>query len=206
VATKTSVVLEDTTYRIPLAELMSGAPTFDWISPPPSGDFSARHERTNFEPNNYQIAFVSFHNTHDRFEGTPQRAGKMGRLFLLPLTWREFVTRVRGAQVQSNTHGENKIVRFGQVSIDFLSMEVRRSDRPVSLTAMEFKILNFFVANPNRVFSRDQLLNSVWGYENYPCSRTVDNHVLKLRQKLELEPAEPVHFRTVHGIGYKFIP
>ncbi len=72
--------------------------------------------------------------------------------------------------------------------------------------AMEFKILNFFVANPNRVFSRDQLLNEVWSYENYPCSRTVDNHVLKLRQKLELEPAEPVHFRTVHRVGYKLIP
>ena len=84
-------------------------------------------------------------------------------------------------------------------------MEVRRSDLPVSLTAMEFKLLSFFVSNPNRVFSRDQLLNEVWGYDNYPCTRTVDNHVLKLRQKLEADPAHPVHFRTVHGTGYKFI-
>jgi DNA-binding response OmpR family regulator len=87
-----------------------------------------------------------------------------------------------------------------------LSMEVRRSDRQVSLTAMEFKVLKFFVSNPNRVISREQLLNEVWGYDNYPCTRTVDNHVLKLRQKLESEPARPVHFRTVHGTGYKFIP
>jgi len=101
---------------------------------------------------------------------------------------------------------ENEIVRFGRVSMDFLSMEVRRADCPVSLTAMEFKVLKFFVSNPNRVISRDQLLNEVWGYDNYPCTRTVDNHILKLRQKLEPDPAEPVHFRTVHGIGYKFIP
>ena len=205
-ATKASVVLEDTTHRLPLAELMSGAPSFEWTIPQSSSDFPVRHERTNFEPDNYQIAFVSFHNRQDQVGGNPPGAGRMGRLFLLLLTWREFVTRVRGSLTHSTSFEESALVRFGEVSIDPLSMEVWRSDCPVSLTAMEFKILNFFVANPNRVFSRDQLLNEVWGYENYPCSRTVDNHVLKLRQKLELEPAEPVHFRTVHGVGYKFIP
>ena len=130
----------------------------------------------------------------------------MDRLFLLPLTWRQFVIRVREALGHSTLLEENKIVRFGRVSMDFLSMEVRRSERPVSMTAMEFKVLKFFVSNPNRVISRHQLLNEVWGYDNYPCTRTVDNHVLKLRQKLEPEPSDPVHFRTVHGIGYKFIP
>jgi DNA-binding response OmpR family regulator len=71
---------------------------------------------------------------------------------------------------------------------------------------MEFKVLQFFVSNPNRVISRDDLLNEVWGYANYPCTRTVDNHVLKLRQKLEEEAAQPIHFRTVHRVGYKFTP
>lgn len=85
-------------------------------------------------------------------------------------------------------------------------MEARRSDRPVNLTAMEFKVLRFFVLNPDRVISRDELLNQVWGYDSYPCTRTVDNHVLRLRQKLEAEMASPVHFRTVHGLGYKFTP
>ncbi len=205
-AIKASAVLEDTIHRIPIAKLMSRAPSFEWTSLQPRGDFSARYERVQFEPDNYQIAFVSFHNSQHRAGGSQPRAGTMGRLFLLPLTWAEFVTRVRGGLSHSIASEENKIVRFGGVSIDPLSMEVRRSDLPVSLTAMEFKFLSFFVSNPNRVFSRDQLLNEVWGYDNYPCSRTVDNHVLKLRQKLELEPAEPVHFRTVHGIGYKFIP
>ena len=64
----------------------------------------------------------------------------------------------------------------------------RCGELTVSLTAMQFKVLKFFVSNPNRVISRDQLLNEVWGYDNYPCTRTVDNHVLKLRQKLEPDP------------------
>lgn len=56
------------------------------------------------------------------------------------------------------------------------------------------------------MLSRDELLNSAWGYANYLSTRSVDNHVAKLRQKLEDDPAEPVHFRTVHGVGYKFLP
>jgi DNA-binding response OmpR family regulator len=84
-------------------------------------------------------------------------------------------------------------------------MEVSRSKENVALTTMEFKLLRFLVQNAGRVMSRDQLLNEVWGYDNYPCTRTVDNHILKLRQKLELDPAHPVHFHTVHGVGYKFV-
>jgi DNA-binding response OmpR family regulator len=84
-------------------------------------------------------------------------------------------------------------------------MELTRAGEPVSLTAQEFKILKFFARNPDRVISREQLLNEVWGYQNYPSTRTVDNHILRLRQKLEKDPTYPVHFRTVHGAGYKFV-
>jgi DNA-binding winged helix-turn-helix (wHTH) protein len=62
------------------------------------------------------------------------------------------------------------------------------------------------IQNPRLVISRDQLLNEVWGYENYPCTRTVDNNILRLRQKLEQHPSQPIHFVTVHGAGYKFLP
>jgi DNA-binding response OmpR family regulator len=130
----------------------------------------------------------------------------MTQLLFLPLTWNELIAQVRREMGRSSSAKESNVVQFGQVRIDLLAMEVRRCDRPVSLTAMEFKVLRFFVSNPNRVISRDELLNQVWGYANYPCTRTVDNHVLRLRQKLEAEMAHPVHFRTVHGIGYKFIP
>ncbi len=204
--TKTLAVLADAGPKISIAELTSGTPLFEWTIPPPGGDSSPRHERvTQLNLDNYQIALVPFQYGPDRAGGNPPRADRIGRLLLLPLTWKEFVTRVYFEMGHLGSFQDKNIVRFGQVHIDFLSMEVRRSDRPVSLTAMEFKALKFFVSNPNRVISRDQLLNEVWGYDNYPCTRTVDNHVLKLRQKLEADPAHPVHFRTVHGTGYKFI-
>jgi len=100
----------------------------------------------------------------------------------------------------------HEILRFGEVSIDFTSMEAARGPETVTLTAQEFKLLKFFARFPGRVLSRDELLNQVWGYENYPTTRTVDNHVLRLRQKLEPDPTDPVHFLTLHGAGYKFVP
>ena len=95
---------------------------------------------------------------------------------------------------------------FGGVTGRLSTMEIHRNGRPVTLTCKEFKTLAYLVKNPRRVISRDELLNKVWGYENYPCTRTVDNHILKLRQKLERDPSRPVHFRTVQGAGYKFLP
>jgi DNA-binding response OmpR family regulator len=95
---------------------------------------------------------------------------------------------------------------FGAVKGCFSTMEIHRNGRAVILTCKEFKTLAYFVKNPRRVISRDELLNEVWGYENYPCTRTVDNHILRLRQKLETEPARPKHFHTVHSSGYKFLP
>jgi DNA-binding winged helix-turn-helix (wHTH) protein len=206
-ATRTLTVLDDAAFRIPLAELTSDSTPSEWTALLSRSNSSARQESvTEFEPDKYRIAFVSFQDGPNRADGDPARTIKVSQLFLLPLTWKEFVRRVQGGQGQSSSLEENKIVQFGCVSIDFLSMEVWRSDRAVSLTAMEFKVLKFFVSNPKRVISRDRLLNEVWGYDKYPCTRTVDNHVLKLRQKLESEPADPVHFQTVHGVGYKFIP
>ena len=95
---------------------------------------------------------------------------------------------------------------FGDVRINFVEMTASLKEQPVALTAMEFKALKFLMQNARRVVSRDELLNAVWGYENYPNTRTVDNHILRLRRKLEQEPSEPRHFITVHRTGYKFIP
>jgi Transcriptional regulatory protein, C terminal len=95
---------------------------------------------------------------------------------------------------------------FGGVKGCFSTMEIHRNGRPVILTCKEFKTLAYLIKNPRRVISRDELLNEVWGYENYPCTRTVDNHILRLRKKLETEPAHPKHFHTVHSAGYKFLP
>ena len=95
---------------------------------------------------------------------------------------------------------------FGEVTGCFSTMEINRNGRPVILTFKEFKTLVYLIKNPRRVISRDELLSEVWGYENYPSTRTVDNHILKLRKKLETEPAHPKHLHTVHSSGYKFLP
>ena len=95
---------------------------------------------------------------------------------------------------------------FGGVKGCFSAMEIHRNGRPITLTCKEFKTLIYLIKNPRRVISRDELLNEVWGYENYPCTRTVDNHILRLRKKLETDPAQPKHLHTVHGAGYKFLP
>ena len=95
---------------------------------------------------------------------------------------------------------------FGNVTVNFSAMEVSRDGVPVVLTGLEFNVLKYMIHNARRVISRDELLNEVWGYENYPCTRTVDNHIMRLRHKLEQIPSRPAHFRTVHGTGYKFTP
>jgi two-component system, OmpR family, alkaline phosphatase synthesis response regulator PhoP len=91
------------------------------------------------------------------------------------------------------------------VKVNFSYMETTRKGRPVALTPLEFKTLKY-AQNARRVISRDELLNEVWGYENYPCTRTVDNPILELRQEPEKDPSRPAHFQTVHGAGYKFRP
>lgn len=105
-----------------------------------------------------------------------------------------------------NTAERDSAFVFGEVIVNFSSVEVCRKGQPVVLTALEFKALKYFIQNARRAISRDELLNHVWGYENYPYTRTVDNHILRLRQNLESDPSRPVHFRTVHGTGYKFLP
>jgi DNA-binding response OmpR family regulator len=102
--------------------------------------------------------------------------------------------------------GDSDVLGYGDVTVSFSAMEVHRRGEPVALTRKEFQTLAYFLKNARRVISRNELLNEVWGYACYPCTRTVDNHILRLRKKLEPEPALPKHLRTVHGMGYKFLP
>jgi len=122
-----------------------------------------------------------------------------------PFSPRELLARVRAALRHTARTPDVQLVSFDGISADFKKMEVKRDGAVVVLTAQEFKTFQFLVQNADRVISRDELLNEVWGYQNYPSTRTVDNHILKLRQKLEKDPSSPVHFRTVHGMGYKFV-
>jgi two-component system, OmpR family, alkaline phosphatase synthesis response regulator PhoP len=123
-----------------------------------------------------------------------------------PFSPRELLARVRAALRHTSRTSNICLLSFDNISVDLRKMEVLRDGEVVVLTAQEFKTLQFLVQNPDRVISRDELLKEVWGYQNYPSTRTVDNHILRLRQKLERDLASPVHFRTVHGMGYKFVP
>jgi DNA-binding response OmpR family regulator len=124
-----------------------------------------------------------------------------------PFSPRELMARVQAAIRRSHkAPATTSTYSFGECEIDFAKMSARRGDTPVTLTAHEFKLLKYFVEHPERVLSREELLNEVWGYNSYPTTRTVDNQILKLRQKLEPDSAEPRYLRTVHGAGYKFVP
>jgi DNA-binding response OmpR family regulator len=126
-----------------------------------------------------------------------------------PFSPRELVARAQAAlrrNKKPNAPATNTTVRFGQCQIDFAKMSASRRGEQVVLTALEFKLLRYFVDNPERVISREELLTTVWGYNAYPTTRTVDNQVLKLRQRLESDPAKPVHLLTIYGAGYRFVP
>src|SRR5450755_763543 len=124
-----------------------------------------------------------------------------------PFSPRELMARVQAAirRTQRPAAAASRQISFGQVTADFSSMEFARGGAPVILTAHEVKLLRYFIDHAEQVVTREELLNDVWGYTSYPTTRTVDNQVMKLRQKLEADPAKPVHFRTMHGIGYKFV-
>jgi DNA-binding response OmpR family regulator len=123
-----------------------------------------------------------------------------------PFSPRELTARVQAAIRRQRKPAAQTTYRFADCEVDFRKMTVRRSGAPVILTAHEFKLLKFFTENAERVLTRDVLLNEVWGYNFYPTTRTVDNQILKLRQKLEPDPANPRHLLTIYGAGYKFVP
>jgi DNA-binding response OmpR family regulator len=122
-----------------------------------------------------------------------------------PFGTRELLARIR-AVLRRSTGEASRVLRFGDVEVDLDRRTIVRNQREVKVTPAEYNLLSFFLQNADRALSRDLILNSVWGYEFYPNTRTVDAHVVKLRQKFEPEPAAPKHFVTVHGVGYRFLP
>lgn len=121
-----------------------------------------------------------------------------------PFGARELLARIR-AVLRRSSPNLRRIVQFGDTTIDFERRSVCRNGENIKMTPAEYNLLTFFVQNPDKPLTRDMVLNSVWGYECFPNTRTVDAHVVKLRQKLEADPVNPRHFLTVHGVGYRFI-
>jgi len=123
-----------------------------------------------------------------------------------PFSIRELMARVKAVLRRASNQGMSaEVYRFSDVEVNIRSNEVLRDGKPIELSAKEFALLAYFVAHPGETLSRDRLLDAVWGYENYPNTRTVDTHIVHLRQKLEPNPEEPRFILTVHGSGYKFV-
>ncbi|MGD1025673.1 MAG: response regulator transcription factor [Candidatus Sulfotelmatobacter sp.] len=126
----------------------------------------------------------------------------------IPFSPRELVARLRALirRASRSSPEDADVYVFADVTVDFFKTEITRCGKKIMFTLKEFKTLEFLTKNAERVISRDELLKEVWGYQHCPCTRTVDNHILNLRQKLESDPSRPSHFLTVHGRGYKFLP
>jgi DNA-binding response OmpR family regulator len=124
-----------------------------------------------------------------------------------PFSPRELAIRVRNLLRRSSpVRAQPENVRFGSVEVDGAAREVRRGRETLKLTLKEFDLLWFLVSNPRRVFSRDQLMDRVWGYTSALDTGTVTVHIRRLREKVEESPSHPRHLETVWGVGYRFTP
>lgn len=121
-----------------------------------------------------------------------------------PFGTRELLARIHALLRRCSPESSVPIC-FSDTEVDLERRIVTRQKLPVKFTPAEYNLLTFFLQNTDRVLKRDVILNSVWGYESFPNTRTVDAHVVRIRQKLEPDPATPRHFLTVHGVGYRFV-
>jgi two-component system alkaline phosphatase synthesis response regulator PhoP len=123
-----------------------------------------------------------------------------------PFSIRELLARVKAVLRRTQTLPQEKDrYSFGDVEVDLHGHQVRRSGKEIEFSGKEFELLKYFLCHSGQTLSRDRLLDEVWGYEHYPTTRTVDTHIVRIRQKLEPIPDDPRYFLTVHGVGYKFV-
>jgi DNA-binding response OmpR family regulator len=123
-----------------------------------------------------------------------------------PFSIRELLARVKAVLRRTAVAPKHQDQHsFGDVEVDLRGCRVLRSGKPLDISSKEFDLLKYFVCHSGETLSRDRLLEEVWGYENYPTTRTVDTHLVRLRQKLEPDPEQPQYFLTVHGTGYRFV-
>ena len=123
-----------------------------------------------------------------------------------PFSIRELLDRVKSVLRRTAVLPKDKEQHsFSDVEVDLRRCRVVRSGKALDISSKEFDLLKYFICHSGETLSRDRLLEDVWGYENYPTTRTVDTHLVRLRQKLEPDPEQPQYFLTVHGTGYRFV-
>lgn len=123
-----------------------------------------------------------------------------------PFSIRELLARVKAVLRRAGTTAKTQEkFAFGEVEVNLRNCQVSRKGKTMDFSSKEFELLKFFLHHPGETLSRDRLLEEVWGYEHFPTTRTVDAHIVRLRQKVEPKPDEPRFILTVHGTGYKFV-
>ena len=124
-----------------------------------------------------------------------------------PFSPRELVARVKAVLRRQDTGtGKAEVIEVSGLRLDSQTREVAVHGRPIQLSALEFKLLHFLASQPRRVFSREQLLDNVWGRDRFVTPRTVDVHIRRLREKIENQEGAPQYVQTVRGSGYRFSP
>src|ERR1700761_2391638 len=161
---------------------------------------------TDAEQGGYRLALVYVNPRDDGDAAEGEGDVMVKESWLLPIPWQRLLARPAAPAPSHPRPGSREIVAFGNVRVDFQRHEAHRAHKLVKLTSLDFKLLYYFVRNPYRVLPRQELLEQGWGVNCYPTTRTVDNKILELRKKLEAVPRRPVHFITMHGAGYKFMP
>ena len=166
---------------------------------------SRLREAGNFVP---VIMLTARSSPDDRVKGLEAGADDY---MVKPFELGELLARVRSMLrrrhwEQNAVQDTDSTLRFGHAVIDFDTHEVSVDGRPAQLTQLEIDLVRYFSHNPGRVLSRDELLEKVWKLRNYSNTRTVDNFISRLRRRFEPDPSDPVHFLSVRGAGYKFVP
>ena len=121
-----------------------------------------------------------------------------------PFSPRELVARVKAHLRREEMDADSPVMEIGPFRLDRTGRRVFLGDRELTLTSTEFNLLEFFLTHPGRAYSRDQLLDAVWGEQHYVTPRTVDVHVRRLREQIEEQPDSPKHLTTIRGFGYRF--
>jgi len=123
-----------------------------------------------------------------------------------PFSVKELMARIRAILRRRTVvaHEFDKY-EFGDVVIDFAKLEAKKGDKKIYLSLKEYEILKYFINKEGSIVSRNDLLDEVWGYENFPTTRTVDNYILMIRKRIETNPSRPEHLLTYHSAGYKFV-
>jgi DNA-binding response OmpR family regulator len=123
-----------------------------------------------------------------------------------PFSIRELIARINAILRRSGKQGEGlEEFSFGNIHLNFKNQDASKAGKPVKLSNHEFSVLHYFAEHEGEVVSRDMLLDEVWGFEEFPTTRTVDNYILSIRKKIEDNPSNPKHLITVHKAGYKFV-